>query len=100
MCVCVWAAMYFLAVLVVLAASTVFTVIVLNSHHRGDLGEEVPPWMRKVVLQWLACLVGQYYLVEINQKKHKVSSNKVSLPQTHTCFVSATNIKLILFSVN
>ncbi|ELU04270.1 hypothetical protein CAPTEDRAFT_194559 [Capitella teleta] len=69
---------YFLAVLLVLAASTVFTVVVLNLHHRGDLGEEVPNWLRKVLLEWLARCVAMRDLVEINQKKHRLASNKIA----------------------
>lgn len=71
------AAQYFLAVLFVLALSSAFTVMVLNLHNRGDLGEEVPMWMRKLIMNWLAKITGMADLVEINQRKHKATSTKV-----------------------
>ena len=53
--------------------STVITVIILNFHHRGDLGETVPHWMEVVVLDYMSRAVGLHGIVEYNRKKHKDS---------------------------
>ena len=54
------------------------TVIILNFHHRGDLREEVPKWMRVVVLEWLACIVGMSKIVEMNKVRNKIAMQEVS----------------------
>ncbi|ELT98376.1 hypothetical protein CAPTEDRAFT_62896, partial [Capitella teleta] len=49
---------YFLGIIFILSLSSALTVIILNFHHRGDLREEVPAWMKVVILEWLAATVG------------------------------------------
>lgn len=71
-------AQYFLAILLLLALSTVVTVIILNFHHRGDLGETVPKWMEIVILGYMAKLVGMSSIVEYNKKKHTKNLGLVS----------------------
>ena len=51
-------AQYFGATIVLLAISTSLTVLVLNVHHRGSLGNPVPSIVKLVVLNWLAKMLG------------------------------------------
>ena len=62
-------AQYFGANIVLLAISTSLTVIVLNVHHRGSLGNPVPPLVRLVVLDWLAKMLGLRKRMRKHNKK-------------------------------
>lgn len=55
------------------------TVIILNYHHRGDLREEVPEWMKLVILKWMASLVGMTKIVETNKVRNKIAMQEVSI---------------------
>ena len=52
-----FSAQYFGATIVLLATSTALTVIVLNVYYRGAFGNEVPPFVQTVVLNWMARLM-------------------------------------------
>ena len=51
------AGQYFGATVIIMALSTAFTVVILNIHHSGAYKKQVPPWIRTLVLEWLATLV-------------------------------------------
>ena len=51
-------AQYFGANIVLISISTALTVLVLNIHHRGSRGNPVPAMVQKVVLDWLARILG------------------------------------------
>ena len=49
-----------------LATSTAVTVLVINVHYRGVFGNQVPPIIRTVILNWLARLMGLKQRVDMN----------------------------------
>ena len=59
-----FAAKYFGAVIIMLSTAT--TVLIINSYFRGILGNEVPPFLRKLVLNWIARFVGLKRIVDDN----------------------------------
>ena len=40
-----------------LSFSTMVAVVLVNIHFRGDRGQKVPEWLKKLVLVWIAKLV-------------------------------------------
>ena len=72
-------AQYFGANIVLLAISTSLTVIVLNVHHRGSLGNPVPPLVRLVVLDWLAKMLGLRKRIRKHNKKQVSDANTVQV---------------------
>ncbi|ELT98375.1 hypothetical protein CAPTEDRAFT_123873, partial [Capitella teleta] len=82
---------YFLTILLLLALSTVVTVIILNFHHRGDLGETVPHWMEVYIIGYLGRLVGMKKIVDYNKNKFKSSIFNLEIP-TLTSFTSAIHV--------
>ena len=48
---------YFGATVIIMALSTAFTVVILNIHHSSSYKKQVPPWIRTLVLEWIATLV-------------------------------------------
>ena len=66
-----------------LAISTSLTVLVLNVHHRGSLGNPVPQLVQLVVLDWLSRMLGlgkrvpdKHNIQPNTTKKVRVESNK------------------------
>ena len=56
---------YVAAMIVVLALSTMCTVIVLTIHHLGALSGDVSPRLRRVVFEWLAKVIFRRHTVEM-----------------------------------
>ena len=69
---------YFGATIMLLAASTALTVIILNMYHRGAFGNDVPTWLRILVLDWLARFMCLKSRVDNNlsEKKHDHTKHK------------------------
>ena len=70
-----YAAQYFGATIMMLATSTVVSVIIISLHHRGVYG--IPPsgLVKKVVLVWLASIVGLQDRVKAYSKQpHDVNN--------------------------
>jgi len=44
---------YFSCIMIMVASSVVCTILVLNYHHRLAVDDGMPPWFRKVFLQWI-----------------------------------------------
>ena len=76
-------AQYFGATIFLLSISTALTVLVLNVHHRGSLGNPVPPVVQLVVLDWLAKIlrVGQW-------GKNKRQSNSAKMVRVNRNLIS------------
>ena len=68
-------AQFFGANILLLAVSTAMTVLVLNVHHRGSLGNPVPAVVQLVVLNWLARMLG---LRKFVHGKSKINPNDVN----------------------
>jgi len=45
---------YFVSIMVMCTMSVIMTVVVLNVHHRNPDMCKMPPWIRKLVCEWLA----------------------------------------------
>ncbi|XP_013388519.1 neuronal acetylcholine receptor subunit alpha-9 isoform X2 [Lingula anatina] len=68
---------YFGAAIALLSVSTALTVIVLNLHFRGSHNNEVPYWMRKVVLEYMAKLLFMTETVKRNVSSPKKEETRV-----------------------
>ena len=44
---------YFSCIMIMVASSVVCTILVLNYHHRLAVDDGMPPWFRKLFLQWI-----------------------------------------------
>ncbi|KAK2174750.1 hypothetical protein NP493_779g01025 [Ridgeia piscesae] len=49
--------MYFACIMLMCSLSVVFTVLVLNYHHRTPDTHEMPDWVKKFICEWLAWLL-------------------------------------------
>ena len=70
-------AQYFGANIMLLSISTALTVLVLNIHHRGSRGNPVPAMVQRVVLDWLARILGMGKCVPGKNKRNPNSANSV-----------------------
>ncbi len=60
-----------------LALCTAITVVILNFHHRGTFGNQVPDLVRLLVLNWLAKLMFLKKRVDRNMSKRVNNTTKV-----------------------
>ena len=86
---------YFEATIVLLALSTALTVVIINIHHRGKFNNQVPFWIRKLVLDWLARPLRLKATVDAHLTEAK--SNKVELADMLKC-VSSMSCNLTIES--
>ena len=61
-----------------LALCTAITVVILNFHHRGTFGNQVPDLVRLVVLNWLAKLMFLKKRVDRNMSERAKRANNVT----------------------
>ena len=91
-------AQYFGATILLIATSTALTVLVLNVHHRGSLGNPVPPVVELVVLNWLAKIlrIGKWAENRRQTSSTKMVTVNKSLSSKYLddgpilCFISAS----------
>lgn len=62
---------YFALTILLVSLSTLCTVFVVNLHHKGSHGDQVPYWMKKLVLMWLSRLVCKRKLVNLTVDTRK-----------------------------
>ncbi|XP_067934663.1 neuronal acetylcholine receptor subunit alpha-7-like [Watersipora subatra] len=88
-------AVYFSAVMLLNAASVVFTVLVLNYHHRTSETHEMPRWVKRGICEWLA------WLLRIDRPGHTFTSrglcaaglsrNDLEMNETNNCKALLSN---------
>jgi len=64
---------YFNFIMGMVASSVVLTVLVLNYHHRTPETHDMPPWAKKVLLQWLP------WLLRYNRPSRKITRKSIQM---------------------
>ena len=65
---------FFGATIFLLSMSSAMTVIIMKLHFSGEHGHQVPPWLRRLVIVWLARIVR---LDTAPQSKYPVSTKHI-----------------------
>lgn len=63
--------MYYGASICLVSFASAMAVVTLNIHHRGVRGNQVSPWVRKLVFGFLSYIVGIHFDRSINESRER-----------------------------
>ena len=64
---------YFSCIMIMVASSVVCSILILNYHHKLAVDDGMPPWFRKLFLQWIP------WILRMSRPGNKITRQSISL---------------------